>query len=61
AMARDLGVQVVAECIEYAETAAVLRAMGCHAGQGYVFSPPMPADEFTAFVRSRLHAPPPGA
>jgi diguanylate cyclase (GGDEF)-like protein len=61
AMARDLGVQVVAESIEDAETAAVLRAMGCHAGQGYFFSPPMPADEFAAFVRSRLPAPPPGA
>ncbi len=56
-MARDLGVQVAAECIEDAETAAVLGGMGCHAGQGFFFSPPMPADQFAAFVRSRL--PPP--
>lgn len=57
-MARELGMQVVAECIEDAETAAVLGAMGCHAGQGYYFSPPLPAEEFVAFVRSRLASPP---
>jgi diguanylate cyclase (GGDEF)-like protein len=37
-IATKLGIQVVAEGIEHADQAAMLAAMGCHAGQGYLFS-----------------------
>lgn len=41
ALARSLGVAVVAEGIEEAHQAAALRAMGCRYGQGYFFSRPL--------------------
>ncbi|GAA4204890.1 hypothetical protein GCM10022220_16280 [Actinocatenispora rupis] len=44
-LGRALGLRVVAEGVETAEQKAALRAMGCEAGQGYHFSPPMPADK----------------
>jgi diguanylate cyclase (GGDEF)-like protein len=40
-----LGLRVVAEGIETAETAAELRALGCDIGQGYGLGQPVPADE----------------
>lgn len=39
----DLGVQVIAEGIETQEEADVCRTLGCHFGQGYLFSPPKAA------------------
>ena len=46
AMARSLGLKVVAEGVENAAQMKMLGAMGCHYGQGYFLSRPMPADEF---------------
>ena len=43
AMARDLGIEVVAEGIESRETADALVQLGCMAGQGSYFAWPMPA------------------
>lgn len=45
AMAASLDLAVVAEGIETAEQAAILRDMGCAAGQGYLFDRPLPAAE----------------
>jgi diguanylate cyclase (GGDEF)-like protein/PAS domain S-box-containing protein len=41
-----LGLSIIAEGIEDADTADFLAGMGCEEGQGYWFGPPMPAAEF---------------
>jgi EAL domain-containing protein (putative c-di-GMP-specific phosphodiesterase class I)/GGDEF domain-containing protein len=51
AMARQLGLRTVAEGIERRGELRVLREIGCEAGQGYLLKRPVPADEFTAFLR----------
>jgi EAL domain-containing protein (putative c-di-GMP-specific phosphodiesterase class I) len=47
AMAKKLKLEVVAEGVEKAEQLTVLRDIGCDRYQGYLFSPPVPAEEFT--------------
>ncbi|KJE28578.1 diguanylate cyclase domain protein [Geobacillus kaustophilus] len=44
-LARHLGMNVVAEGVEREEQLEHLREKGCHEAQGYLFRPPMPADE----------------
>ena len=48
AMAHTLKFRVVAEGVETPEQLAFLRERQCDAWQGYLFSKPLPADEFTA-------------
>ncbi|MFD2110633.1 putative bifunctional diguanylate cyclase/phosphodiesterase [Thiorhodococcus fuscus] len=48
AMAKSLGIEVVAEGVEDAEHVRLLRGMGCRYAQGYFFSRPLPIDEFCA-------------
>jgi diguanylate cyclase (GGDEF)-like protein len=43
-LARNLGMDVVAEGVETAWQADLLRAMGCQFAQGYLFSRPVPAE-----------------
>ncbi len=43
-LGHSLGLSTVAEGVETAESAALLRAMGCDIGQGWLFGRPMPAD-----------------
>ena len=50
-LARVLGMDVVAEGIETQEQYQLLRQMGCRYGQGYLFSPPMTAEEITNMLR----------
>jgi len=52
-LAAGSGRLVIAEGVEKASQAVRLREMGCDMGQGYGFAPPLPADRFIAWVRSR--------
>ena len=49
-LARHLNLQVVAEGIEAAPVAARLHELGCHLGQGYGFSRPLPLAKFNAWL-----------
>jgi diguanylate cyclase (GGDEF)-like protein len=59
AIADTYGLDVVAEGIETAEQAEVLRALGCQQGQGYHFAYPVPALELSHMLEHGLR--PPGA
>jgi diguanylate cyclase (GGDEF)-like protein len=45
ALARALGLGVTAEGIERPEQSALLRALGCTRGQGFLFARPLPAED----------------
>ncbi|MBV1691098.1 EAL domain-containing protein [Novosphingobium sp. G106] len=51
ALARGLGIRVLAEGVERREEYAWLRQHGCDRFQGFYFSPPLEASTFAAFVR----------
>lgn len=46
-MAHKLGIKVIAEGIETEELRQILLVAGCDFGQGYLFSKPLIATEFT--------------
>ncbi|QEE43259.1 EAL domain-containing protein (plasmid) [Rhizobium sp. WL3] len=50
-------IETVAEGVETAAHAELLRQLGCHVLQGYAFAKPMVADEFLAFVKTRKWMP----
>lgn len=50
-LSHNLGLRVVAEGVETAETWDALRALGCDAAQGYYVSRPLPADELERWLR----------
>jgi diguanylate cyclase (GGDEF)-like protein len=49
-LARNLGLQVVAEGVEHEDVWNTLAAQGCHRAQGYYLSPALPADEFLTWL-----------
>jgi diguanylate cyclase (GGDEF)-like protein len=49
-LARSLSMRVVAEGVETRQQVEQLQAIGCHAGQGYYFSPPVSADELALVI-----------
>jgi diguanylate cyclase (GGDEF)-like protein/PAS domain S-box-containing protein len=55
-LARNLGLQVVAEGLETAEQVAMLQAMGCDLGQGFYFAPPLAAGEAEQQLNAGLRA-----
>ena len=52
AMAKTLGVKLIAEGVDNAEQLAFLKQEGCNEGQGYLISSPMPADALRRFLRT---------
>jgi diguanylate cyclase (GGDEF)-like protein/PAS domain S-box-containing protein len=49
-MAHKLGLKVIAEGIETEQQRDLLKAIGCDYGQGYLFSKPLPTDQFEALL-----------
>jgi len=47
---KGVGCEVVAEAVENVSQADILRAMGCHTVQGFVFAGPMYQDEYDAWT-----------
>jgi diguanylate cyclase (GGDEF)-like protein/PAS domain S-box-containing protein len=56
ALARELGMSVVAEGVETAEQAALLRAAGCEFAQGFLYGRPMPGAQAAEWMRERAGA-----
>ena len=52
-LARNLGLNVVAEGVEDKQTWRELRELGCDLAQGYLISKPLPAQQVTAFLQER--------
>lgn len=53
-MAHGMGLNVVAEGVETVEQLNILRALQCNEIQGFLFSPPVPADEATALLDQHI-------
>jgi len=49
-MAQHLGLHIVAEGVETERQVGFLHALGCHLGQGYLFSKPVPNEEFRRLI-----------
>jgi diguanylate cyclase (GGDEF)-like protein len=50
-LGKSLGMQVIAEGVETAEQEAYIIAEGCHEGQGYFYSKPLPSRELLAYLK----------
>ena len=50
ALARSLGLRVVAEGVETDGNLAFLRRLGCDEYQGFLYSKPLPTDDFAALL-----------
>ena len=56
-LGQALDIPLVAEGVETTEQLHVLRELGCHLGQGYLFSQPIPADQVHTFLEQARPAP----
>jgi EAL domain-containing protein (putative c-di-GMP-specific phosphodiesterase class I)/ActR/RegA family two-component response regulator len=55
-LARELGLQLVAEGIETEPVAALLARLGCTVGQGYLFAPPLSHASLAERLQARVWA-----
>ena len=58
AMARSLRKEVIAEGVESSDQIAFLLAIGCHRGQGFAISRPLPVEEFGAYLLAKTSGKP---
>jgi diguanylate cyclase (GGDEF)-like protein/PAS domain S-box-containing protein len=56
-LARELGLQVIAEGVETEAQLTLLKGWGCREVQGYLFSKPLPSEAITALLREGAVAP----
>jgi len=61
AIARNLQIEVIAEGIEAYQQAEILEGLGCHHGQGFLFSRPMSADKCLPLLAKNVVGNQPGA
>ena len=52
-MAKQLDLHIVAEGIETERQMEFLHGLGCHTGQGYLFSKPLPNDQFMEILKAK--------
>lgn len=50
-LARELHIKTIAEGVEKRDTVEFLKSTGCDVVQGFVFSKPMPLEEFDILLR----------
>jgi diguanylate cyclase (GGDEF)-like protein/PAS domain S-box-containing protein len=60
-MARSLGLRTIAEGVEQEDQRNVLHLLRCDLGQGYLFSPAVPAPDFERYCARAPASPPAGA
>lgn len=53
-MGKSLGLTVIAEGVETAAQHLFLEERGCHAFQGYLYSRPLPLNEFMSLINERM-------
>ena len=56
-LAKNLNLEVVAEGIEQSGQADYLKSLGCHFGQGYFYSKPVPAEQAGALITGGASVP----
>ena len=50
-LGRAMAMSVIAEGVETEEQQSFLAALGCHAFQGFLFSRPVPLEQFESMLR----------
>lgn len=55
-LGHDLGVQVIAEGVEFQKQLEFLSAKGCHLIQGHLFSEPMPEEDYLEYIRQQINS-----
>ena len=53
AMAHNLELEVIAEGVETSAQAALLLAEGCQEAQGFLYSKPLPAEDFEVYLKTK--------